>query len=249
MTGNQLIFRALRDIGCLRPGGGASTDTLNECLTALNEMIDSWLLDRLMVYAIVANAYTLTAGVQQYTIGPSGATFTAARPTRIENANIILNTFSPALHRPIGIIDHGEWSRIPIQALPFAIPEVLYYDHASTNGTLNLWPGPGASYQLELFTWQQLQSFADLITSYSFPPGYELALRKNLAVQIAPMMKVYFKIPEPLLEEVKDQARKAKAAIEADNSPVIHAECDASFLDNGKGGSFNYGTGLAGRRG
>lgn len=58
-----------------------------------------------------------------------------------------------------------------------------------------------------------LVSFPDLSTSFAFAPGYVEALRKNLAVKIAPMMKIYFKIESPLLAELTAEAAATKAAL------------------------------------
>lgn len=63
-------------------------------------------------------------------------------------------------------------------------------------------------------TWTVLASFPDLTTSYTLAPGTALALKKNLAQRIAPAMKVYFKISEPLLKQIAEDAGLSKAAIE-----------------------------------
>ena len=59
----------------------------------------------------------------------------------------------------------------------------------------------------------QLAAFSALGTSYSLAPGVPRALRKNLAVAIAPMMKIHFKIPEPMLAEIAADAATSKLAI------------------------------------
>ena len=58
-----------------------------------------------------------------------------------------------------------------------------------------------------------LQAYPDITTSYAFAPGYVEALRKNLAVKIAPMMKIYFKIPDPLLKEIEADAELTRTAL------------------------------------
>lgn len=115
LSATQLIFSSYRDIGGLRPGQAASTDTLNECLTQLNELVEEWAVQRLL----------------------------------------------------IGLV----------------------------GGT-------------------SLPSFANLATTYNLAPGFAEALRKALAVKVAPMMKIYWKIPDPLLEQVAADAATARAAVE-----------------------------------
>lgn len=250
-SATDLITQALRDICELRPGMSTSTDVKNECLVQLNLMLDSWLLDQLMVYAIQPDIYNLT-GSGTYTIGPSGADFTADRPTQIEDANIILNTFSPEIRRLNVLINQHQWAAIAVRDITNCIPEALYYDNGFNTslgyGTIHLWPEPVSGYQLELFTWKQLQEFPDLTTALKFPPGYALAIRKNLAVMIAPAMKIYFKISEPMLELVNDQAVKAKAAIMSKNTPAQIWQCDPGFLTRNRGNNsgWNYSDGTFG---
>lgn len=242
-TSKQIITQALRDICELRPGMETSTDVYNECLVQLNLMLDSWLLDQLMVYAIQPDIYNLT-GSGTYTIGPSGADFTADRPTQIEDANIILNTFSPSVRRLNVLINQHEWAAIAVRDIQNCIPEALYYDNGfnttSGYGTINLWPEPVSGYQLELFTRKQLQEFPDLTTALKFPPGYALALRKNLAVMIAPAMMIYFKVSAPMLDVVNGQAIKAKADIMSKNTPAQIWQCDPAFTSRNRGNNSGW---------
>lgn len=58
-----------------------------------------------------------------------------------------------------------------------------------------------------------LASFADLGTDYALAAGYAKALRKNLAVALAPMMKIYFKKESALDEGLMSEASGLKAAL------------------------------------
>lgn len=249
-----LCTDALLDLGCLRPGQSTSPDVLNACLRTGNRMIDSWLLDELLVFTNLISTYSLVGGTQTYTIGPNEVSpnFTAARPTRIDYANLIINTTSPSTKRPIQIITDQQNANIRVPQIPFALPLKLYYDGGfdPTRGfaSIFLWPGPLTSYQLELYTWQQLQTFADLTTVYKFAPGYELAVEKNLAVAIAPMMDISAKSYRlerprpPLLQLVQAQAMEALERIRDYNAPDPILEGDPAFASTG-GGSWNYAIG------
>lgn len=262
MTNNAqgIINRALRDLGGLRAGQTTSTDIYADCFAALNEMLDTALLDELMVFTIRIDAYPLTAGLQSYTIGPSGANITAARPTRIEEANIIINTVTPVVRTPLELLNDAQWSAIRVQSIPNALPLKLYYDGgfdaSSGFATLFLWPGPVASYQLELFTWQQLTSFANQTTAYNFPPGYVQWMRKQLAVEIAPMMmlhnklgRISWQVSESALALVKEHAIAAKAAIQSYNAPSPIMAGDPAFSGVSRRGGWNYSIGESRRRG
>ena len=53
--------------------------------------------------------------------------------------------------------------------------------------TISVWPIPdNSSCQLVLYTPTALSQFADLTTAYTFPPGYEEAMRYQLALRLAP---------------------------------------------------------------
>jgi hypothetical protein len=104
-------------LSVLRAGRGARRRTADE-------LIDAWLTDQ-YVYAYVPNQYTLNGTQITYTIGPSGADFTAPRPTGIQDANIILNNTSPVVRQPVSIINVDQWASIRVQQLQPAIPLVL----------------------------------------------------------------------------------------------------------------------------
>jgi hypothetical protein len=254
----KFAYQALRDIGCLRPGQITSIDVLTDIQDEANQMIEGWQLDGYKIFTTRIDQYNLVGGTQIYTIGPNevAPNFTAPRPTRIEYANIILNTVSPVVRTPVDVIQDQGWAGIAVQQIPFALPLKLYYDggYDQTRGyaTIYLWPGPLASYQLELFTWQQLVSFADLTTSYNFPPGYARAIRKNLAVSIAPMMEIYSKLAklsrprQALLAQVKQDARESMAILESYNSSPKTLPGDPAFMSGDRGG-WNYAIGESSR--
>lgn len=260
VTGTQIITRALKDLGCLRPGQGAGAAELADGLDALNERIDADLLNPLMLYAFRPDIFTMTAGVQVYKIGPGqvAPNFNSGRPTDIERANILLNTVSPIVRLPLHLADVDEWAAIRVRDIKFAIPLEMYFDRnfdpTGQFATLNFWPGPQSNYQLELFTTQQLQQFPDLITALNWPPGYVNYLRKNLAVDIAPQMELISKTSrlarprQDLLQLVIKQAREAKAAVESYNAQHPVLALDPAYK-GGRGSMWNYSIGEAVSRG
>lgn len=259
VTSTQLIYKALRDIGCLRAGQTTSADILSDGLAALNEHIDTDLLDPSMRFAFRPDIYTLTAGLQTYQIGPSqvAPNFNAPRPTDIHGANVILNTFSPSVRMAIfnGSVD--DWRALRVQQLPNAIPQMMWYDQnfdpTGQFGTIRIWPGPLTTYQLELYTHQQLQQFPDLVTSLNWPPGYVNYLRKSLAIELAPSMAIHSKLgrlaqpQQPMLQLVAKQAKEARDLIEAKNSYVPTLRVDGAFAQGSHGSPWNYATGESSR--
>lgn len=245
-SSTQLIYRAYRALGGLRPGQGASSDTKNDCLDSLNDMVDAWQIDRRKIFCIRIDAYNFTSAYA-YTIGPGGDfnTGSLAKPNEIEDANCIITTTSPVTRQAIDPINYDQWASIRVQQIPNSIPTKLYYDKgfdANARGTIHVWPGAIAGYQLELFTTQQLTQFADLTTSYILPPGYANAIMWSLAEMIYPLMKIYLKI-EPDMAAVVLQARRARAAIESANAPNPLMVVDIAMKGNQQRGAFSYLTG------
>ncbi len=92
MTVNDLITDALTLLEELMPGQTPSPDDQTVCFAALNALLDSWSIERLSIYTVKRVQFTLTAGQQDYTIGPTGADFTNERPVLIQTAVIVLAT-------------------------------------------------------------------------------------------------------------------------------------------------------------
>jgi len=226
MTARQVIYRACRLLGYARQGMSLPADLESDGLDALNDMIGTWRNESLLVFAIRADIFTLSVNVQAYTIG-SGATFNAPRPTYIKDANLVLQQTTPAVRLPLEILrDSSEWAAIRVRAITNSLPLKLYYDPTMPNGTINLWPAPLLAYQLELFSWAQLDRFADIATTnYTFPDGYDDAIRHNLAVALAPMIPD--KMRQGRLDMVVARSRELKAILKAHNSPTKKLYSDA----------------------
>ncbi len=249
LTGTSLITDALVKLQVLRFGQPASADLLAGGLGVLNDLIDSLLLEELFVFEIRPDAYLLT-GALQYTIGPTGD-FVAQRPTRIENANYIFATTNPVVRKEIAILTAAQWALIAVQGILTNIIQAIWYEgdvsQPDGNATIHVWPGGTAGDQIELFTWKQLLSFADLITPYTFPPGYSEALKWMLAEKLLPSVTTYLKGDKEFLTMVADQAQKGRTAIMSYNARDIMTVIDPAYLVGGRRGSWNFLTGGFGR--
>jgi len=183
-TARRLIERSLRDLGVLAVGETPTGPEAVDALEKLNELLEAWSLERLMVYAIAEVTHTLTGGTASYTIGAGGAINTG-RPLRIENA--ILRDANN-LDIPIRVLTRDEYAGIYLKSTQSTYSRWLYYDNAWSAGlgTITLWPVPSTSDKtLHLWLWQPLMAIATLDTSITLPPGYTRALRSNLALEMA----------------------------------------------------------------
>ena len=192
MTANELVTRAMKSIGVLASGETASSDEMDDAFVILNNMVDSWATERLTIYVVVRSVFDLSASTQDYTIG-TGGTFNIARPVWIERASLILDKTAAAAQKielPIaGPITVDEWQHVSIKGTTSTYPSQFFYDRAWTAGLakISVWPIPNSSsVQLVLYVPTALTQFADLTTAYTFPPGYEEAMRYQLAIRLAP---------------------------------------------------------------
>lgn len=185
MTGRELVAASLRLIGVKASGESLTADEAMDGLATLNQLIASWSTERLLIHVKVREEFDLTAGVQQYTLG-DGADFDTDRPMRIEAALIRDESQSPAFEYPLRLLSFSEWAAIRQKELGNARPESLFSEGTFPNETLNLHPKPDAAYKLVLWSWKPLASVETIDSEIAFPPGYDRALRYNLALELAP---------------------------------------------------------------
>jgi len=232
MKAQPIISDALRLIGQVHPGQTPADAELAEGLLVLNALLDSWSIERLNIIVVGSALYDLVTATGAYTIGPGG-TFNQARPIKIERANIKVVDGGAATHwlrlGPLGLLTAKEWAAIIEPGATATVPEALYYDHAFPLGNINLWPVPvftGTAPKIELFYWNALTAFPDLnTTDVSLAPGYDAALKYNLALVLAPRHGV----APP--QAVVAAAAETKAAIRALNVALPDAEPPAGPLN------------------
>lgn len=210
-TAQTLIDRAMRLIGAVASGESPTTQESTDALTALNNMIESWQLDRLLVWAYVDTAVTLTPNDASYTVGPSANFNVTPRPPKLENIFIRDSN----IDYPVELVTQERWYAIPDKTTGSDIPDTAYYEPSFTTGTLQIWPVPTRAVSLHIVTWSQITSFASTATSVSLPQGFERALAYNLAIEIAPEYQ------KPVSAEVAKIATESLAALKrANNRPI-----------------------------
>ena len=75
-TANDLITGALRFINVYASGESLSSSDAADCLTTLNDLLDSWSTDEASIYGSSENILFFTAGQYEYTVGNyDGGTF------------------------------------------------------------------------------------------------------------------------------------------------------------------------------
>lgn len=232
----DLIASSMRLIGATASGETPTANEIADGLLVLNDMLEQWSIDGLMVYVCRDVVVPLTAGVSAYTIGPTGAVVTA-RPTRVEDAYARWQ----GVDYPIDVT--GETSRydqISLKTQGGVTPEFALFEASFPDATLTVWPVPtlpGVVMYLTVPT--SLAQVSSSATTMAYPPGYSKALRYCLGVELAPEYGL------TVSERVAKTATDAKADVMRSNMVTPLAEYDAAIM--GGVGATSVGAFLGGR--
>ncbi len=232
----DIVKRALRLISVLASGEALPADQLKDGLEAFNDMVDSWNTEKLIIWVLARNTFTLTTGINPFEIGPGVAApgLDAPRPNRIEQGQAWLTGGS------LGVIETEleVWTREQWAAQYLAdqstIPCGLYYEALFPVAKLWFDFKPDQAYTLILYLEQMLsQVLSDgTTTELALPPGYKDAIVHNLAIRLAPE----YGRAAPV--EVINSAVEGKASIKRINMRPLYLDLDSEL------GSRNTGTNI-----
>lgn len=232
VSAQSLITDSLEDLGVYGVGQTLSAQDANKGLRKLNSLMGSWSIQTLTVPSVVRTVFTnITANVGTYTIGP-GATFDTIRPPNgLQNAALLLNSATPAVEIPVGILTDQAYQAIPIKSQTNTLWTQVYYNPTFVTlgwGTITLWPIPTIdTNDLVLYFLQPLTEFADLTTQYQIPPGYEDAITDSLVVALAPAFG------RPVTPEMRKTAQASVANIKRANVKMSDMANDAALISAG----------------
>jgi hypothetical protein len=213
MIASDLIKASIRLIGAYAPGETPPSEDLNDGLSALNLMLDSWFADRTLVYAVTKESFPLVAGQSSYTIGTSG-NFNTTRPFKIEGAYIRDSNNQDSFVEVTD--DQNRYNLIGVKSTQ-GRPYILLYDPQMSTGKIYLYYTPDTTYTLYLDSWKPVTQVSSLSTSLTFPPGYERAIKYNLAIELAPEYGTSVK------DEVAYLAKESKKEIQNLNTKIAYA--------------------------
>jgi hypothetical protein len=197
VTAQQFIDDALVDIGVIAAGETPTTEERDYALRLINQVLDNWSAEALPIYQITRETVVIT-GAPSYSL--------ATRPVKIKSAQIT----GFGLTTPVKVVMAEEWSAGGgTQAMPH-----LWHDGGYPSGTVYLRPAPTGG-SLELQSYRPFSTFATLSTSIAFPPGYELALRRALGLELA------HGFGRPITPELAQLANNAKMSIQGLNAAVL----------------------------
>ena len=201
-TALDLITSAMRKTGFLTMIETPDADVAADGLVMLNDLLDSWSTESLLIVSRSLETFNLSGGVGSYTIGV-GATFDTVRPTLIVASYITFGTTDYSQE----IIDDTNFARITQKITQSSLPDYLNYDNAFPVATIKLWPVPSTSYTITLLTEKPIITFAATTSTVSLPQGWKRAIIYNLAEEMAP------EYGQPISGDVARIAKQSKIAI------------------------------------
>lgn len=225
----DLIQGALKYISSYQNGDQLPAGDANDCLQALNDLLDSWSTDHDSVFGSLENILYYVGGKYQYTIGidPTGATtadFSVARPLRITNAFTRITTQGGGYDYQIEIISQDRYVEFGLKSIPYPWPTQLWYNNTFPFGTISFYGQPNAGGELHLFTDTILANLT-LNQTIVMPQGYARAIKWNLAREICAM----FGFPlTPQIERLANESFRAVKALNA--NPVPESNLDGELL-------------------
>lgn len=232
-TARDIINDALKQIGALAIGETATAEEADDALGVLNDMLDSWRTESLLVYNIDSNVFPFTAGKSYYTIG-IGGDFNVERPIRIESAYVRDSNGND--YKMVTTEDSQDYSDLIAKYVTSTIPYLLYDNGNFPLKGLSIWPVPASgTYSLVLWTWGVLAEFDSLNTDIQLPPGYKLAIQNNLAFMLCPRYGI------TNVAEIEKAATRTKAQIKRINTVTPTMAFPRSLTGNAV--AFNWLTG------
>lgn len=229
-TALDLITRSMRLAKILAAGETPTADEANDALAVLNDVLENWGTQPLALWGTSNFVGSTVANKATYTIGPAGDLNTT-RPATISDAYV---TFGGVDFRvePIGQV---EYNSISLKTLAQPIPQKLLYVDDYPLGLLTLWPVPTQAIPLVLTFDRLLTQIPNLQTTINYPPGAAMALRYQLALQLATEYGV------PIDAALVELADDAKADYKRSNIKRRVATVDAGLMF--RGGFINWRTG------
>lgn len=232
-SARNLITAALRDLGAIGSRNTPTAADLQDGFEALNQWVTDLDTQRATIFTVKREVFSLVAGTSSYTIGPGG-TFNTVRPMRIDHVGLVLDRAAAtvvevSLGRPV---TDQEYQRVVAKALPATYPSGIYYDYGfEATGLARIYPLPiptSSTCDLILYIPRAMQEFADLSTLYAFPPGYERAIRANLALELAPMWD------REVVPALYERAKQSLVAIKRANRRTRTLSVDPMLVGGGR---------------
>lgn len=210
-TAGDQINRALRLLGVLAEGETPSAAVSQDALTAMQQMIESWNIERLSVFSTQDQVFTWPAQARSRTLGPTGD-FVGNRPVMLDDATYFRDALTNVSYG-VKIINQQQYDGIAVKTVTSTYPQVIWINMTYPDVEMYVYPVPIRDLEWHFISVQELTQPVNLATQLTFPPGYLRAFTFNLACEIAPEFGVE---PSP---QVKRIAMTSKRNLKRINNP------------------------------
>lgn len=210
-SAGDIINGSLRLLGVLAEGEVPSSETSQDALNAMNQMIDSWNTERLSTFSTQDQVFLWPAGQISRTLGPSGD-FVGNRPIMLDDSTYYKDP-GTGVSYGIKIINQQQYDGIAVKTVTSTYPQVIWLNMNFPDIEMYVYPVPTRTLQWHFISVDELNQPATLDTQLYFPPGYLRAFRYNLACEIAPEFGVE---PPPTVARI---AMASKRDLKRINNP------------------------------
>jgi hypothetical protein len=208
-----LLNAAAQTAQFIESGESLTAQESADALYLLNDLLEWFNLQELMIYANVNQTFNMTAGVGTYSIG-TGQTWDTLRPINIHDGFTSIGV----IDYPFELVSDVEYNSVNYKTLTSAWPQIAKYNASYPNASITFWPVPGQAMTATLNLSALLTSVPSLATTINLPPGYGRLLRYALADE----MVTNWNIPA---SQNTDNIKKIKAETMG-KIKVVNSEAD-----------------------
>lgn len=210
-VGDQ-IDAALRLSGVLAEEGETpSAPMIVNALDALNQMIDSWNTESLMIYNTIDQVFTWPSNQITRTLGPTGD-FIGIRPVSIDDSTYFRDPAS-GISYGIQFINQELYDGIALKSAGSSYPQMMWVNMEYPNISMTLYPKPTRALEWHIVSAQEIVQPVTPTDVLYLPPGYKRAFKYNLACELAPEFGVE---PSPTVQRI---AMVSKRNLKRQNNP------------------------------
>ena len=211
LTGQQAVNQALTLLAVLQPGEAPNATESADALIVINNIIDSWAMQRLQNLNAVQQSVDLTAATQNYVLSP--------RPSAIEAATFV---HSSGITFPCKVVNAVEWGGVVDRNANANVVKAVFYDRDPNTPQIWVTPIPvGSGDQLVYIAWTaSTPNFSSLTASVTLQTGYQRALIAASALELSPQ----YAVPAGVLTQVQQAYQESMSAIRQLNAELLGPE-------------------------
>lgn len=218
-TARDIITSALRKLGVVASGETPSAEELQDGLSALQNMIDTWSTSDLLGYVETEETLALVSGQQEYTIGATGD-FATSRPLEILEMSLVDGGVESSFKKASA----QDWRELSIKSLS-STPTAFYYRKEWPLGRILFWPVPNEAKSIKVYSRKPIVSIVTVNSDVDLPSGYIDAVIYNLCLELVD------DFGGELTPNIVSQAEKKLSAIKTQNlaGNIPHLAAEGAF--------------------